>query len=81
MKTQNPINEFFDNLSRKKGTASFVSSLVAIGVGLVLGLIILLISNPSEAFPGFLTMLSGGFNKVNEKPWKCILFCNPYNND
>lgn len=77
MKTQNPINEFFDNLSRKKGTASFVSSLVAIGVGLVLGLIILLISNPSEAFPGFLTMLSGGFNTGTKSLGNVFYFAIP----
>lgn len=77
MKTQNPINDFFDNLSRKKGTASFVSSLVAIGVGLVLGLIILLISNPSEAFPGFLTMLSGGFNTGTKSLGNVFYFAIP----
>ena len=49
-------------LSRKKGTASLLSSLIAIGIGLVIGLIILLISNPEEAFAGFFTMLSGGLN-------------------
>lgn len=77
MKTQNPINDFFDNLSRKKGTASFVSSLVAIGVGLVLGLIILLVSNPSEAFPGFLTMLSGGFNTGTKSLGNVFYFAIP----
>lgn len=62
MNNQNSINQFFDRLSRKKGTASLLSSLIAIGIGLVIGLIILLISNPEEAFAGFFTMLSGGLN-------------------
>ena len=62
MKNQNPINKYFDRLSRKKGTGSLISSLSAIGIGLVIGLIILLISNPEEAMAGFFTMLSGGFN-------------------
>ncbi|MFA5152957.1 MAG: ABC transporter permease [Clostridia bacterium] len=62
MNNQNPINQYFDRLSRKKGTGSLISSLSAIGIGLVIGLIILLISNPEEAMAGFFTMLSGGFN-------------------
>ncbi len=62
MSNRNSMNQFFDRLSRKKGTGSFISSLVAIGIGLVIGLIILLISNPREAFAGFFTMLIGGFN-------------------
>lgn len=62
MNTQNPINQFLDRLSRKKGTASLISSLTAIGIGLVIGLIILLITNPEESIAGFFTMLSGGFN-------------------
>ena len=62
MNNQNPINQFLDRLSRKKGTASLISSLTAIGIGLVIGLIILLITNPEESIAGFFTMLSGGFN-------------------
>lgn len=62
MSNRNSMNQFFDRLSRKKGTGSFISSLVAIGIGLIIGLIILLISNPREAFAGFFTMLIGGFN-------------------
>ena len=35
-------------------------SLIAVGVGLSTGLIIMLIFNPAGAFPGLITMLSGG---------------------
>jgi simple sugar transport system permease protein len=40
--------------------ASFSSSILAIVVGLIFGLLILLFSNPSQAFQGFGTILLGG---------------------
>lgn len=40
---------------------TFSSSLLAIIVGLVLGFIILLISNPQQALDGFITIVRGGF--------------------
>lgn len=46
------------------GTASFVSSLVAIVIGLLVGLVILLISNPQQAFNGFNAILFGGFTDM-----------------
>jgi len=41
--------------------SSVSASIGAILVGLLLGLIILIITNPSQAFPAFFTILSGGF--------------------
>ncbi len=41
---------------------NFMSSLAAICIGLLLGLVFLLFSNPSQAFPGFFTILTGGFS-------------------
>lgn len=43
------------------GLSSFISSFFAIIIGLFFGLIILLFTNPSQAFAGFGTILSGGF--------------------
>ncbi|MCL2545127.1 MAG: ABC transporter permease [Clostridia bacterium] len=43
------------------GLSSFASSLIAIIVGLGFGLIILLISNPDQAFAGLAVIASGGF--------------------
>ncbi|MEM1484616.1 ABC transporter permease [Oscillospiraceae bacterium PP1C4] len=43
------------------GLASFASSLMAILVGLLVGFIILLISNPTQALGGFSAILIGGF--------------------
>ncbi len=46
-------------MKRKIDFAPFISSLVAIVFGLLIGFIILLIANPREAVPGFATILSG----------------------
>jgi general nucleoside transport system permease protein len=37
-------------------------SLIAIGIGLLVGLVILFIFEPTQAFPAMLTLLMGGFN-------------------
>ncbi len=47
---------------RLDGVSSFLSSLIAILVGLLFGFIILLISNPSEAVRGIGVIIMGGFN-------------------
>lgn len=44
-----------------EGFGKFASSLLAILAGLLVGLIILLVSNPSQAFGGFGAILLGGF--------------------
>ncbi|AEM20927.1 ABC transporter permease [Brachyspira intermedia] len=46
----------------KEGFVNIFSSFLAIIIGLLLGLIILLISNVHDAFPAFMTILSGGFS-------------------
>ena len=38
-----------------------LSSVFAIVIGLLMGLVILIICNPSQAFPGFITILTGAF--------------------
>lgn len=55
------MNERFKHFLRGDGFISFLSSLMAIVVGLLVGLIILLLSNPSQAFNGFGAILAGGF--------------------
>lgn len=53
----NKINNF---LRGKSGT-SVLSSITAIVIGLLFGFVILLFSNPTQAWNGFTTILSGGF--------------------
>ena len=47
---------------RLDGLSSFLSSVIAIAVGLVFGFIILLISNPAQAVNGLMVIIKGGFN-------------------
>lgn len=53
--------QLHSSLLRTEGFSSFSSSLAAIVVGLLVGFIILLVSNPSQAVSGFLAILGGGF--------------------
>ncbi len=45
-----------------KSLINFLSSVLAIVAGLIIGFFILLFSNPQQALPGFLTILIGGFS-------------------
>lgn len=48
-------------LLKGEGTAAFCSSILAIICGLLFGLVILLASNPGQAYGGFMMVLQGGF--------------------
>lgn len=48
-------------IMRAEGVTSFLSSLMAILVGLLVGFLILVFSNPSQALDGFKAILLGGF--------------------
>ena len=54
------MKKFKSFLASDKNSA-LLSSVLAIIVGFVFGFLILLISNPQNAFSGFVTILSGGF--------------------
>ena len=47
--------------NRVLASSGFAASLIAIIAGLLVGLIILLITNPDQAIDGFVTILKGGF--------------------
>jgi general nucleoside transport system permease protein len=49
------------NEAKRKNMVGLVSSVFAILVGLLFGFIVLLLSNPSQAIPGFFTILTGSF--------------------
>lgn len=57
------MNIKLNRLIKSRGFASISASFGAILIGLLFGYIILLISNPSEAGFGFMTILRGGFNQ------------------
>ena len=46
---------------RKRDYVGVLSSVFAIVIGLLVGFVILLICNPSQALPGFVTILTGAF--------------------
>ena len=48
------------NKKKKEVNIGVLSSIFAVIVGLLFGLIILLVSNPGQAFPGFFTIITGG---------------------
>lgn len=64
------------NVFNSLGFASFLSSVGAILVGLLVGFIILLISNPSEAWLGFSTILFGGISNL-QRVGQTIYFAMP----
>lgn len=51
-------------LLQSEGFKSFAASLIAVLFGLGIGYIILYISNPYDAYYGFVTVLRGGFNSM-----------------
>lgn len=54
---------FLQKAALKPTSISVFSSILAIFFGLIVGFIIMLVVNPSQAFPGFLTILFGAFNE------------------
>lgn len=51
-----------NKILKHKSFITIASSLVAILLGLIIGFIILYITNPADAYYGFVTVLRGGFN-------------------
>lgn len=49
------------DIRKSKGYNAFISSLLAIILGLIFGLLVMLVANPKTAFEGFKTVLFGGF--------------------
>lgn len=57
----NNLMNKISSLTKKEGSKSVVSSLIAIGLGLVFGFIIILVANPTDALSGFKLLITGGF--------------------
>jgi simple sugar transport system permease protein len=64
-------------LFQYEGITSFLSSLSAIAAGLLVGLIILLVSNSQDAFPAFVMILKGGFEDGSRGLAQVIYFAIP----
>lgn len=62
---KSPLEEgFMSRIKKTSGYSSITSSLLAIAMGLIFGLIIMIIANPIDAFPGFLTIITSGFTSL-----------------
>lgn len=66
-----------NKLLQVEGFTSFLSSLMAIAAGLLVGLIILFISNSRDAIPAFITILKGGFEDGARGLGQVIYFAIP----
>lgn len=56
---------FFNRLFKKESLSSPLSSIISAIFGLLFGFILLIIFNPSQALPGFLSLLTAGLQNVN----------------
>lgn len=55
----NVFKSWWGKIRKSQAYNDVVSLMIAVGAGLVFGFIILLVSNPSDAIGGFLTVLRG----------------------
>ena len=67
----------FRKLMNAKGHVSAASSIMAILAGLLVGLIILLVSNSEQAFKGIVTILEGGFGGGMKGVGQVLYFATP----
>ena len=56
------MKKIISNILNNKTFGSFLASFVSIVLGLLVGLVVMYIFSPTGAWPGFLTMLQGGFS-------------------
>lgn len=54
----------YSRIFNTEGFASFISSAMAVAIGLFVGFIVLLVSNPAQAMGGFSKILGGGFSDM-----------------
>lgn len=71
------MKDKFNNLFKGEGIISFSSSILAIICGLLFGLIILIVSNPSQAYSGFMMVLQGGFTDGIQGIGQMLYFSTP----
>src|SRR5690554_2940230 len=61
--TKDNIKSKLKNLVSSPGFKTFISIVLAVTSGLLLGLLVLLIANPRNAFPAFAGILAGSFGE------------------
>lgn len=63
----NKMRNFWQKINKSAGFKSFLAALLAIACGLLLGLIVMIITNPSVAFPAFFQMIGGWVFRYGSK--------------
>ncbi|OJV66735.1 MAG: ABC transporter permease [Clostridiales bacterium 38-18] len=56
----------FRSITKTKGFSAFTAALLAIALGLIFGLIVMTLANPSKAMAGFRYVLVGGFSRFGD---------------
>ncbi|HKK96200.1 MAG TPA: ABC transporter permease [Anaerovoracaceae bacterium] len=64
-------------ITSSEGFSKAMGSITAIIIGLLLGLIVLIFANPSNAFDGFITILAGGFTGGGRGVGQVLYFSTP----
>lgn len=54
------------SITQSKGFSSFTAALLAIALGLIVGFLVMLIADPSNAVKGFNCVLSGGLRRIGD---------------
>ncbi len=55
------MKKYIASILNNSAFGSFLASFISIALGLIIGLIVMYLFNPAGAWPGFLTILQGGF--------------------
>jgi len=54
------------SITQSKGFSGFTAALLAIALGLIVGFIVMLVANPSNAMKGFNSVLFGGLSRIGD---------------
>lgn len=65
-KNTKSFNEKLIDMTHSKGFSSFTAALLAIVLGLVFGFLVMLVADASNAFKGFESVVSGGFQRIGD---------------
>ena len=65
-KNAKSFGEKLKDITHSKGFSSFTAALLAIVLGLVFGFIVMLVADANNAFKGFESVVSGGFQRIGD---------------
>ena len=65
-KNAKSFGEKLKDMTHSKGFSSFTAALLAIVLGLVFGFIVMLVADAGNAFKGFESVVSGGFQRIGD---------------